>query len=366
MARTNNFDAMRLIAAVAVLFSHSFLIAEGTQANEPLVRLTGNQCILGLLAVFVFFCISGFLVTQSWFATLSPGRFVMKRGLRIFPGLLMSLLVCGLVVGPLVSSLPVGAYFGDPSLYRFIAESLALALGDHPLPGVAFSDNSVGYVVNGSLWTLRYEVMMYAMVLALGRLGLLRLSTSVFLVGLGIAAIWFEKDLDALGDIGEWAWMVGFFASGMVLYFLRASRLLRGEVAVLAALGLVLSTEAHQLILWFALFGGFLAIYGALKHWAWLDPLSRFGDLSYGVYLYGWPVAACIVWAQGGRAAWWQVFAASLPLCLLLAFLSWHGVEKWALRLARRSGMPRRPSISDAHAGAAALAAPGAPRALRS
>ena len=64
--RRNNFDALRLVAAVSVLFSHAFLIAEGTQRHEPLIRLTGNQSILGLCGVFVFFAISGFLVTQSF------------------------------------------------------------------------------------------------------------------------------------------------------------------------------------------------------------------------------------------------------------------------------------------------------------
>jgi peptidoglycan/LPS O-acetylase OafA/YrhL len=63
-SRRNNFDAVRLIAAVSVIFSHSFLIAEGTQNNEWLILLTGNQSILGLTGVFVFFAISGFLVQR--------------------------------------------------------------------------------------------------------------------------------------------------------------------------------------------------------------------------------------------------------------------------------------------------------------
>src|SRR5579862_815986 len=110
MDRQNNFDALRLIAATSVIFSHAFLLGEGTQDPEPLMRLTGGQTILGVVGVFVFFTISGFLVTQSFETTGSPLVFLAKRGLRIFPGLLLCLLVCAFVIGPLVTSLPVSDY----------------------------------------------------------------------------------------------------------------------------------------------------------------------------------------------------------------------------------------------------------------
>src|SRR6185312_3238602 len=106
----NNFDALRLVAALSVVFSHAFLIAEGSEASEPFVRLTGNQCVLGLVGVFVFFIISGYLVTGSFLRHPEPGRFALKRGLRIFPGLAVNLLVCALVLGALVTTLPLGDY----------------------------------------------------------------------------------------------------------------------------------------------------------------------------------------------------------------------------------------------------------------
>ena len=94
VSRANNFDFLRLVAALSVVFSHSFLIAEGSEASEPFVRLTGNQCVLGLVGVFVFFIISGYLVTGSFLRHPDPGRFALKRVLRIFPGLAVNLLVC--------------------------------------------------------------------------------------------------------------------------------------------------------------------------------------------------------------------------------------------------------------------------------
>jgi peptidoglycan/LPS O-acetylase OafA/YrhL len=335
-ARANNFDAVRLIAAISVVFSHAFLIAEGSEQNEPLARLSDNQSILGLLAVFVFFTISGFLVTQSFLSTKSLLRFAVKRAARIFPGLVASVLVCGLVLGPLVTVLPLRDYLGDPRVLEFLGKSVALELGDPHLPGVTFSPLGIGETLNGSLWTLRYEVMMYGMVLALGWLRLLRLSTSVVLLGLGMLAIQFEHEVEVLGDAGNWAWMLSFFAAGMCLYFLRDSGILRWEAAALAGLGLVASTWAHHLILLFGLFGGFLTIYVALKHTPALDCLSRFGDLSYGVYIYGWPASQWAIHANGGAATWWQVFLEGTAVSLGLAWLSWHGIEKRCLRAVRQ------------------------------
>src|SRR5207248_914609 len=177
--RRNNFDALRLIAALSVAFSHSFLIAEGSEAREPFAWLTGNQCILGLVGVFVFFIISGYLVTESYCRTPAPGRFALKRGLRIYPALADNAIVCALVLGPIATSLPLSAYFADRGVGRFVAAVLMLDPGPLQLPGVLFADNSVGLLINGSLWTLRYEVMMYAMVLLLGIVRLLRLEVAL-------------------------------------------------------------------------------------------------------------------------------------------------------------------------------------------
>ncbi|HEY4471855.1 MAG TPA: acyltransferase [Stellaceae bacterium] len=339
--RRNNFDALRLIAAVSVVFSHSFLIAEGSEANEPFIWLTGNQCILGLVGVFVFFVISGYLVTESWCRSPMPGRFALRRFLRIYPGLIVNVALCAFVLGPLVTSLPLAAYFHGPELRDFLGKTLTLNPGPLSLPGVLFADNPVGLHINGSLWTLRYEAMMYLMIVILGRLRLLRLSTCLALTALGIAAVYFEKRLTPLGDIGEWAWFLGFFGAGMVLHFLRDRLVFDGRGALVALLALLVFVELGQFIMLFPLAGACLAIWFARRYDPWLDYSRYCGDLSYGVYIYGWPAEQLVMYLSGGRAAWWQVFLGSLLIALPLAWLSWHGVEKWALRGGR--ALARRP-----------------------
>src|SRR5262249_21336913 len=111
---------------------------------------------------------------------------------------------------------------------------------------------------------------------------------------------------------------------------------------LLALLGLVLATAAGGFILLFPMFGGYLVIYAALnRRWRPIAA-ARFGDLSYGLYIYGWPVEQTLLYASDGRLAWWQLFPLALALSAALAFLSWHLVEKPALRL-KPGAAPRAP-----------------------
>jgi peptidoglycan/LPS O-acetylase OafA/YrhL len=334
--RANNFDILRLIAALSVIFSHSFLIAEGTQAREPFVILTGSQCVLGLVGVFVFFVISGYLVTESFCRQPSPGRFALRRMLRIYPGLLVNIAACAFLLGPIVTTLPLREYFGGPELREFLWKTFVLQPGELHLPGVVFSHNAVGRHLNGSLWSLRYEILMYVMVGGLGLLRLLRLSTCLVLTAAGIAAVYFEDVLRPLGEIQQWTWLLGFFASGMALHFLRDRIVFSGRWALAAFAGLVLFTAIGRLIMLFPLAGAYLVLWFARRYDKWLDYSRYCGDLSYGIYIYGWPLEEFVFWLSGGRAAWWQVLLGALPLILAVAWLSWRFFESPALRWGRR------------------------------
>ena len=346
-SRDNNFDALRLIAAISVIFSHSFLIAQGTQNHEPLIWLTGRQSILGLAGVFVFFTISGYLVTQSWERTESASRYLLKRCLRIFPGIVVALVLSAFVLAPIVTTLPLAEYFARPEPYRYVASNAMLSVKVHELPGVLFVDNPVGLEINGSLWTLRYEFMMYLMVLALGLTRLLNIWTCLALLALGMACVHFTA-FDALSG---WGWMLSFFAVGMVLYKLRHTRIFDGRVALAALALLAASIPLRQFILLFPLTGCYLALWLALN--PRIPPLraARWGDLSYGLYIYGWPSEQLVIWLKRGHAEWWQVFGGGLLLAGVLAFVSWHLVEAPALRLKPRPRPAAALATSETSAG---------------
>ena len=303
--------------------------------------VTGGQCVLGVVGVFVFFVISGFLVTQSFETTGSPLRFAAKRALRIYPGLAACILVCAFVLGALVTRLPLTAYLRSAGTYDFLLNNLALNIEHNSLPGVHFTGYGVGDIVNGPLWSLPCEVVMYLMVLALGSLRLLRLWVLLPLLALGLGCLWFDT---ASSDwfIGSVGWLLGFFVAGMILYKLRGRRIFTGRIALIALAGLVASVPLHAFILLFPLFGAYLVIYLALERRLPVIAAARFGDLSYGLYIYGWPVEQALLYVTNGALAWWQLFPLALAVSAALAFLSWHVVEKPALRLKprarRRSG----------------------------
>jgi peptidoglycan/LPS O-acetylase OafA/YrhL len=345
MDRRNNFDALRLLAATAVIFSHAFLLATDRQDSEPLMLLTGGQTILGVLGVFVFFVISGYLVTESWVRAPSLARFALKRALRIYPGLAACILVLTFGLGPLVGTLPLGDYLSSYGTYDFLGANLLLHIDHNSLPGVWFTGRELGHIVDGPLWSLPVEVAMYVMVAALGASRLLRVPVLVALLGVGLLAIALDvsnwRDWDFTGSV---LWLLGFFAMGMLLQQFPARRVLDGRIALLALAGLIASVPLHAFIQLFPLCGSYLVIYLALHPALPVIPAARFGDLSYGLYIYGWPVEQTVLYLRP-EASWWELFLIAYPATAVVAFLSWHLVEKRALRLKRAAlGAATRPT----------------------
>lgn len=333
MDRHNNFDTLRLIAATAVIFSHAFLLATGRQDSEPLMVVTGGQTILGVVGVFVFFIISGYLVTQSWERAPALPRFALKRALRIYPGLAACILVLTFGLGPLITSLPLGDYLSSYGTYDFLVANLLLHTDHNSLPGVWFTARDLGHILDGPLWSLPVEVAMYVMVAVLGVARLLRVPVLTALLGVGLLAIVLDAsnwhDWDFTGSV---LWLLAFFVIGMLLQQLPRERSLDGRIALLALGGLIVSVPLHAFILLFPLCGGYLVIYLALHPALPALPAARFGDLSYGLYIYGWPVEQTVLhlWPE---ATWWELFLIAYPATAVVAFLSWHLVEKRALRL---------------------------------
>jgi peptidoglycan/LPS O-acetylase OafA/YrhL len=344
-AHANNFDLVRLVAAISVIFSHAFLLSQGHQNSEPLVALTG-QAVFGLLGVFIFFTISGFLVTQSYENTHSTPRFLLKRFLRIHPGLTACVLFCALVIGAAVTVLPLRDYYDQPGIYRFIVMNLLMDVQVNSLPTVVFTAYGTGDIVDGPLWSLPYELAMYGMVAILGRFGWLRVRVLAVLWLVGIAAALYDTSQwhawPFVNFAGGFFWLLGFFTAGMLMYKLRGDWLHDRRLALLAVVGLPISAGIHELIALFPIFGAFLTIHLALDPRIPTIKAARFGDLSYGLYIYGWPVEQTILFLCGGKLTWWQLFAMALPVTAALAFISWHVIEKPALSLKPRPVLRRR------------------------
>lgn len=162
--RDNNFNLIRFAAALAVLISHGFAVTTGDESIEPF-RSQLNMTI-GSIAVDVFFLTSGFLVSASLMTRQNAVEFVCARALRIYPALWAMLFVVVLLMGGGLTKLPITDYLSSPQVWSYVMHGGTLLGGiQHELPQL-FVGNPIGASVNGSLWTLPYEVGMYGILLA--------------------------------------------------------------------------------------------------------------------------------------------------------------------------------------------------------
>lgn len=298
--RDNNFLALRLLAAAAVIVSHSYPIARGLHAIEPLQQLGPT---LGTVAVWAFFGIAGFLILKS-FESRPLMDFTLARLRRIFPGLIVVSLLTTFVVGPMFTVLTQSEYFGSRGTWEYVPRAISLKWVTFALPGV-FADNPYP-AVNGPLWSLYYEVFCYVALVAAGVSGLLK-RFPLFLL-LSAAAYVFTSDT-------IYAPLCLAFVTGMVLYRYREKV---PSWAVLVPWTMVLVSSAA------------LPVAVAITA-LWLSGLKRVpfirADYSYGLYIYGWPVQQIVIHQMPGIDPM-QLTAIALPVALLCAAASWHFVEK--------------------------------------
>ena len=329
----NHFGLLRLVLALAVVVSHAFSVATGRVEDEPWAQTTGFT--LGEHAVNGFFALSGFLVTMSY-ERRGWRDYVLARTLRIAPGLIAATLIVALLLGSAMTRLDLSSYLADPQLWRFISGTLTTFKSATFLPGV-FEGNPLRSPM-GTVWTLKYETLCYLGVLVAGLAGLLcRRGLALGIGGMLLAATVLREVATPDGPKGiETALRLPliFLAGGLIHLFREDVPLsLPGLAVALVGLVLLSPTPLYKVALYLVTAWGVIvvALAPALTRWH-SDPPA---DLSYGVYLYGWPVqqaSHALFPAMGAFTLFWP----SLVVTLAAAFLSWHLVEKPALALKRR------------------------------
>lgn len=372
-SRENNFDALRLVAAFAVIFSHAYPIRDGGRDLEPYWRLSG-YCTFGEISVAIFFVVSGLLVARSFISDPHAGSFLKKRLLRILPGLIACVAFCIFIVGPIFTTYSLKAYFGDRDLLRFARNALLLP-ARFDLPGV-FEQYSLAdprSAVNGSLWSLPLEFLMYLGVLFLGMTELLKrkgclilLATALILQWLVIERIgfapgtilfkyrvWFEQ-LPHLGFVFFGGTLMLLFKDSIVLdwrYFTACAGVIalswQGTFEAIfnmighpELIGRVTTQPPHGYFI-FSVCLPYMVMYLAFVRISLLKPIlqsvTKWGDFSYGVYLYGYPVEQMLFRTWGHKLPFPAFIGLACLGTLLLAMLSWHLVEKPFLKFKKSS-----------------------------
>lgn len=290
-SRVNNLNFIRFVAALMVIVSHCYAVVLGSDAGSYLLKFTGDRLSPGGVSVGVFFLFGGFLIARSCEHHPEAKKFFSARILRLFPELLFVVILTAFVFGPLFSTLSPAEYFTNPQTYKYLLNGVLIMV--HQLPGV-FTNNPSGDVVNAALWTLPVEFICYILCFISYKLTkfdkkkFLLLSVPVFV----LAAVYYVKFSPLQLSVVR---AVLLFYLGVLIW------VLRDHITISPVLGLA------TIVLWFVMvFGGIdnLAMltvfpiaclclaYGMGNHF------SKFGtkfELSYGIYLWAFPVQQALV-----------------------------------------------------------------------
>ncbi len=319
----NNIDFLRFLGATFVLFSHSFALSG---ENEPLV----GSLTFGGIGVSIFFIMGGYLITKSWERLEDAPQFLWNRFLRLTPGIMGLAIITTFIIGPLVTQIDLTKYFTHPTTYSYFFNLffvLEMRRAYH-LPGV-FLTNPLPEAVNGSLWTLPYEIELYFIMAFIGLLKFYKKRISaVFFFGLSLYvnlttgdALTYNRSQFAL-----------YFFAGSIFYLYR-EKIHYSKKGVILALILLTAfgfTPYFQISAYFLF--PYLIFSAAFAPNKYLNNFSNKGDFSYGLYIYAFPVQQIVVFFSENQVTGWILFPIAWGITFSIAFLSWRFIESKALK----------------------------------
>lgn len=353
--RHNSLDFLRFLLAAFVILSHCYPL--GGLGEEPLARVTGGQESFGGLAVAGFFALSGFLITRSYISGNAVLPFLWNRCLRIFPAFWVCLILTALVWVPALYWIRHGELLGFWSdhgheAWRYVRINAPLKIRQW---GVAPVFDTLPYpgVLNGSLWSLHYEFQCYLLVALAGLLRLLRRRAFVLSAFVGLFAFDLAEQLlpgsAALVMGSHWdaltVRLLLWFLAGSVSFLYGDCIPLSGRLGLACLVLTILATRWGLLDTVLPMTGTYLLLWGGVN--LPLQSFGRQGDYSYGLYIYAFPIQQTLaLWGAHGLGVT-LYFGLSLLCTLPLAVLSYHVIERPALRWKSRpvraaEGMQKR------------------------
>lgn len=323
----NSFDAIRLLAAFAVLVSHHFALVG---SREPRVSGFGT---LGVFALTIFFVISGYFVASSWDRDPDALRYLRKRVLRILPALTIVVAVSIVIIGPAETNLPLGDYATRAATWTYWKNAILVLGIQFDLPGV-FASSTVS-MVNLPLWTLPVELVMYSVVAIVG-IGLRRFSKWAYPILASIFAVaWWAIPGDEFGASLQLLNLGVFFLVGATIYSFdllkRLTPILLLVCGVVVVLGVAQGGPQTKLLLW-VFFPLVVLGLGTIPSSVGTK-IATIGDMSYGVYLWAFPIQQIVIAHLLGLVGFWLSMLLATMVTTSLGLASWHFVERPALRL---------------------------------
>ena len=333
------FDWMRLLLSTSIIGWHTIALSYGSHAERFfLISPFWRPPVVALLGLF--FCLSGFLVAGSLERCRTPISFAGLRIIRIFPALVVEVLLSALILGPLLTNYGLKMYFMDWQFKTYLLNMFGVV--HFLLPGM-FPNNPVPHIVNGQLWTVPFELKCYEILLLISVLGFYKYKKLLVSV-LGVMAAYVVSQ-GLVGYAPTTALNSQLILTGdeLVLCFLLGVGLFRFRDRVIwsAWLGAASGLVATVLLV-LPLYGGLSISLGTVLA---PIPLSYFtvylgllnppklgllfgGDYSYGLYLYGYPIQQAVASMGDWTHHWYINFGIALPLTAGVAYLSWNYLEK--------------------------------------
>jgi peptidoglycan/LPS O-acetylase OafA/YrhL len=340
----NSFDILRLLLAIFVLVSHSIVI--GKYREAILVDIGLDPLSPGSFAVYSFFVISGVLITRSGVNSSNVGSFIKKRLLRIFPGYWAALIFGGLIVTPLlykISGLGFSTYFSS-YVVEYISYIYQNIAGDVQFRYIGpLFDSLPTKVLNGSLWTLIHELRMYmiiALMMVFGVVSKVRyhfilFGICFFINILGHSTIFpYHKELTTILDSKEIHTLIfgTYFFAGALFYHFYTKIYFNWLLFTLAIFTFVGSLMFNV----YPIFGPFLLAYMTLFLAIILpfrDVVAKIGDLSYGIYIYAFPIQLLLVSLSVHLQGYLIYTLSSILFTAIISYLSYHLLEKKFLKI---------------------------------
>jgi peptidoglycan/LPS O-acetylase OafA/YrhL len=337
--RPSGFDFMRLILALSVLVPHAATIAQGEAFGEAFFN--GPFSFYFQLVLPAFFILSGFLVSGSMFRCKTLVMFAGLRFIRIYPALMVEVVLSAFIIGPLVTVLPLREYFTDPLFFRYLVNVTGHIT--YWLPGV-FVNNPKPLIVNWQLWTVPWELMCYVAISILIVVGVKRRRSLVF-PALGLLllyCVFAEVVRPAMAGADTFVPLVGHvsgrelivcFLLGVALFLYKDDIPWDWRLFVPAILLAVLFTTfiplGHYVGIIFAAYATiFLGLCNPKRH-----AFVGLSDYSYGIYLYGYVIQQFVADVMPFTRVWYLNLLFAVPLSILCGVMSWHFVEKPAIKL---------------------------------
>lgn len=349
----NNFDFLRIVFASTVIISHSYPLA-GDKECDLLCMITGNdQLQLSYIGFRGFFIISGFLIFRSLEHCTDLTNYFWKRILRLFPALFAMLLLT-VLLGPFVYENLNVPYLANKDVWSYIPNNLSLFNLQYRISGI-FETNPYKGAINGSLWTIPYEFTLYLLLAAfffihkntsLVRIILGSITSILIVVNLFFPAI--PAEVNSL-LIGKYLFeLAAFFFGGALLASLRIEQNKYQNALLLISAGMVGLSLAFDYFMYIKyIFLTLAVICFGLKSTRYLSDIRHsFGDLSYGIYIYSFPIQQTLVYYFKLGHGWLMFY--SFILSYIFGYISWHFIEKKAFKLKDVAFIPQSPEITSA------------------